>query len=75
MGSRPQSLFKWVSKLLLHNGFVHEAMELFNGMIQRTVVSWNSIILGFTHNEHSKEGLRSEDVENFMSFYTNEVEF
>ena len=54
MGSRPQSLFIWVSKPLLQNGFVHEAMEHFNGMIRRTVVSWNAIISGFTHNGHCK---------------------
>ena len=75
MASRPESLFKWVSKLLLHNGFVHEAMELLNGMIRRTMVSSNTIISGFTQNGHCKEGLGSEDVENFMNFYTYEVEF
>ena len=58
MGSRPQSLFRWVSNPLLQNGFVHEAMELFNSMIQRTVVSWNAIISGFTQNGHCKEVLK-----------------
>ena len=57
MGSRPQILFRWVSKPLLQNGFVHEAVELFNGMIRRTVVSWNAIISGFTQNGHCKEVL------------------
>ena len=55
MGLRSQSLFRWFSKPLLQNGFVHETMELFNGMIQRNVVSWNAIILGFTHNGHCQE--------------------
>ena len=58
MGSRPQILFRWVSKPLLQNGFVHEAMELFNGMITRIVVSWNAIISGFTQNGHCKEVLK-----------------
>ena len=55
----PQILFIWVSNPLLHNGFVHEAMELFNGMIRRTVVSWNAIISGFTQNGHCKEALKT----------------
>ena len=33
-------------------------MELFNGMIQRTMVSWNAIILEFTQNGHCKEALK-----------------
>ena len=57
MGSRPQSLFRWVSKSLLQNGFFHEAIKLFNGMIRRTMMSWNAIISGFTQNGHCKEVL------------------
>ena len=32
-------------------------MELLNGMIRRTVVSWNAIISGFTQNGNCEEVL------------------